>query len=86
MGFYEEGMELQEMRQILDALNQSVTDGETQFLDDDMERAIRVRYSKINKYFFFFNLCPFIYCEFICRKVKWISCQLIMVDCGTQQC
>ncbi|XP_011291190.1 GATA zinc finger domain-containing protein 11 [Musca domestica] len=41
MGFYEEGMELQEMRQILDALNQSVTDGETQFLDDDMERAIR---------------------------------------------
>lgn len=53
MGFYEEGMELQEMRQILDALNQSVTDGETQFLDDDMERAIRVRYSKINKYFFF---------------------------------
>lgn len=42
MGFYEEGMELQEMRQILDALHQSVTDGETNFFNDDMERAIRV--------------------------------------------
>ncbi|XP_073821489.1 uncharacterized protein [Musca autumnalis] len=42
MGFYEEGMELQEMRQILDALHQSVTDGETRFFDDvDMERALR---------------------------------------------
>ncbi|KAI8126498.1 hypothetical protein FF38_09507 [Lucilia cuprina] len=41
MGFYEEGMELQEMRQILDALQMSVTEGETNFLDCDMEQAIR---------------------------------------------
>lgn len=42
MGFYEEGMELQEMRQILDALQMSVTEGETNFLECDMQKAIRV--------------------------------------------
>uniref|UniRef100_A0A1I8PS78 Uncharacterized protein n=1 Tax=Stomoxys calcitrans TaxID=35570 RepID=A0A1I8PS78_STOCA len=37
-----DGMELQEMRQVLDALNQSVNERETNFFeDDDMERAIR---------------------------------------------
>ncbi|KAM7353175.1 uncharacterized protein ACRADG_005377 [Cochliomyia hominivorax] len=41
MGFYEEGMELQEMRQILDALEMSVTERETNFLEHDMQQAIR---------------------------------------------
>ncbi|XP_065355995.1 uncharacterized protein LOC135950376 [Calliphora vicina] len=41
MGFYEEGMELQEMRQILDALQMSVNEGETNFLECDMQQAIR---------------------------------------------
>ncbi|XP_075150248.1 uncharacterized protein LOC142224358 [Haematobia irritans] len=42
MGFYEDGMDLQEMRHILDALNQSVSQRETDiFDDDDMERALR---------------------------------------------
>lgn len=42
MGFYEEGMELQEMRQILDALQMSVNEEETTFLDCDMQQALRV--------------------------------------------
>lgn len=46
MGFYEEGMELQEMRQILDALQMSVNEGETNFLECDMQQAIRVSWIK----------------------------------------
>lgn len=42
MGFYEEGMELQEMRQILDALQMSVNEEETNFFDCDMQQALRV--------------------------------------------
>lgn len=44
MGFYEEGMELQEMRHILDALQMSINDEENKILDCDIQQALKVSF------------------------------------------
>lgn len=42
MGFYEEGMDLHEMRELLNVLEMSVNDDENSLLECDIQQAIKV--------------------------------------------